>query len=90
MNNYTLIKRIGAGSFGTVHLAENNENGKKVVVKVERSKILVHINFFHSFTNLFLTLKKRIPVSGLDEARRRKVFEEFRLLSCLEDISIVR
>ena len=33
MNNYTLIKRIGAGTFGTVHLAENKENGNQVVVK---------------------------------------------------------
>ena len=33
MENYTLIKRLGAGSFGTTHLAKNKHNGKEVVVK---------------------------------------------------------
>ena len=37
MDDYTLIKRIGAGGFGSVYLAKRNEDEKKVVVK-ERFK----------------------------------------------------
>ena len=33
MNNYSLIKELQSGSFGTAHLAENKKSGKKVVVK---------------------------------------------------------
>ena len=33
MNNYSLIKRIGAGAFGSVHLAKSNKDGTQVVVK---------------------------------------------------------
>ena len=33
MENYTLTERIGAGGFGTVHLAENKKDGKQAVVK---------------------------------------------------------
>ena len=33
MENYNLTKRIGAGGFGTVHLAENKKDGKQAVVK---------------------------------------------------------
>ena len=45
--------------------------------------ILIHTSGIRS-------LIKCIKVSGLDEKRRKKVFEEFRLLSCLRDIHIVR
>ena len=37
MDDYTLIKRIGAGAFGSNYLAKRNEDGKQVVVK-ERFK----------------------------------------------------
>ena len=92
MEDYDIIRQIGAGSFGTVHLAENKETGQKVVVKEKRSDILAQVGLFVGILRLLLisTLKKRIPVLGLNEARREKVFEEFRLLSCLRDISIVR
>ena len=33
MNKYDLIERLGAGSFGAVHLAKNKETGEEVVVK---------------------------------------------------------
>ena len=45
MKNYSLIKRIGAGAFGSVHLAKSNEDGTQVVVK-ER------FNFYVTFTEL--------------------------------------
>ena len=44
MKDYTLTKRIGAGSFGTVHLAECKEDGKQVVVKEKVSKIITLVN----------------------------------------------
>ena len=40
MDKYTLIKRIGAGAFGSAHLAKSNEDGTQVVVK-ERFKFLL-------------------------------------------------
>ena len=40
MKNYSLIKRIGAGAFGSVHLAKSNEDEKQVVVK-ERFKLYI-------------------------------------------------
>ena len=36
------------------------------------------------------TLKKQILVAKLNKAKRDKIFDEFRLLACLRDISIVR
>ena len=33
MKNYSLIKHLQAGSFGSAHLAESKETGEKVVVK---------------------------------------------------------
>ena len=35
MNNYTVIKYLGSGSFGTVNLAENKDNKELVVIKEE-------------------------------------------------------
>ena len=84
MKNYTLIERIGAGGFGTVHLAENKKNGKQAVVK--EKVIWFHIQEY----SVWSTLNKCIRVSGLDQVQRERVVEEFRLLSCLTDISIVR
>ena len=34
--------------------------------------------------------QKRISVEGLDNAERRKILEEFRLLSCMRDMNIVK
>ena len=42
MNNYTLIKGIGAGTFGSVHLAKRNEDDKQVVVK---ERFNFHVRF---------------------------------------------
>ena len=38
MENYSIIKRLGAGGFGTVDLAERKKDKKQVVVK-EKFKI---------------------------------------------------
>lgn len=35
--NYEVIKKIGAGSFGTIYLAENTTTKKQVAIKVEPS-----------------------------------------------------
>ena len=40
MENYAIIKRLGAGGFGTVHLAESNEDKKQVVVKEKVQKLV--------------------------------------------------
>ena len=91
MNKYTLIERLGAGTFGTVHLAESKETGKRVVVKENGSKHqCISLIIRYPDKSLVLILKKQIRVSGLSEARREKVLEESRLLSCLRDVSIVR
>ena len=33
MDDYSIIKRLGAGGFGTVHLAESKKDKKQVAVK---------------------------------------------------------
>ena len=90
-NDYTLIKPLGSGSFGTAHLAKKNDTGNQVVVKEKRlnkHNFKPKIWFFpESFVT---TLKKQILVTDLNTAKRNKVFEEFRLLACLKDISIVQ
>ena len=85
MEKYSIIKRLGAGGFGVVSLAERKEDKKQVVVKerVQNFGTNILLDSFRSFLQC-------IKVSGLDEKRREKVFEEFRLLSCLRDIHIVR
>ena len=37
INDYTLIKPLGSGSFGTAHLAKKNDTGDQIVVKENRS-----------------------------------------------------
>ena len=39
MNDYTLIKRLGFGRFGTAHLAKKKDDDMVVVAKENRSKI---------------------------------------------------
>ena len=39
MKNYKLIKRIGAGGFGIVHLAESEKDGKQAVVKEKKFEL---------------------------------------------------
>ena len=34
-NKYKIQKKLGKGSFGTVYMAENKENGEKVAIKTE-------------------------------------------------------
>ena len=43
MDNYKLIKVIGSGSFGTVHLAESKKHEKQVVVKERLKRIIFSI-----------------------------------------------
>ena len=85
INDYTMIKPLGSGSFGTAYLATKNDSGDQVVVKEHRSNKKNRL-----FETFVATLKKHILVTDLDKAKRDKVEEEFRLLSCLKDISIVR
>ena len=84
INDYTMIKPLGSGSFGTAYLATQNDSGNQVVVKEHRS------NKNKLFETFVATLKKHILVTDLDKAKRDKVEEEFRLLASLKDISIVR
>ena len=51
MEDYSIIKRLGAGGFGTVHLAERNKDKKQVVVKERvHSRVLeVCLTVFEAF-----------------------------------------
>ena len=94
IHDYTLVKLLGSGSFGRAHLATKNDSGAQVVVKAE-VEYRLNENSLNTEMVIFressvITLRKQIVVTDLDKAKRDAVYEEFRLLSNLKDISIVR
>ena len=91
IDNYTLTKLLGSGSFGRAYLATNNDSGDQVVIKEKRlNEDCLHPKVRLSRGLSVTTLIKQIVVTDLDKAEKDKVVEEFRLLSNLKDISIVR
>ena len=61
------------------------------VITVMRTGVTMSSAWNEIYGESFVTtLKKQIIVTELNKETRDKVFEEFRLLACLKDISIVR
>jgi len=50
MNRYTLLRKVGKGSYGTVFLATKTSEGEKVLLLLD----------FYYYSNLFIFRKKII------------------------------